>query len=169
MRQTSPHTTELIQRLYEPLDLRERLTRSRDIQAILSEIGDSNEPAAIVHILPLILSRTDIALAAAAALHKLLPATAPADLAWLDCALRSNTTYSVPDFREWHDISARKLDELERFVGTASFSLASFHQRSFSSPTPEQLRRLKDLSAESDHLIDENTREGLLFSLRGFD
>lgn len=129
MRQTSPHTRDLIERLREPLSLREKLTGSRDYQAILSEIGDSNETAAIIDILPFIFSRGDTAQAAAAAVHKLLLGTSLTDLPWLDSALRYSSTYFAPDFNHWNNLLPTKIDELERF-GEASVSLlglASFH------------------------------------------
>ena len=126
MRPTSPHTRDLIRRLHGGVG-------SADCQTILSEIADSNEPAAIVDILPMILYRGDVAFAAAAALHKLLLGIAPRELAWLDSALRQRSTYAVPDFYEWHKISPGKVGEFERF-GSASFSLialASFHQSGY--------------------------------------
>lgn len=126
MRKTSPHTRDLIQQLRGP-------TGWQDYRSLLSEIADSNEPAAIVDILPLILYRSEIAFAAAAALHKLLLGTTTSELAWFDSALRSSSTYLVPNFYEWHKISEQKIDELERF-GNASFSLialATFHQNGY--------------------------------------
>ena len=118
MRQTSPHTRDLIQQLHE-----------RPNPVILSEIADSNEISAIIDILPFIFSRGDIAHAAAAAVHELLLGTALTDLPWLDSALRSSSTYFTTDFYKWNKLLPTKIDELERF-GEASVSLlglASFH------------------------------------------
>ena len=118
----TPRTKELIQRLYQSHG-------SRAHVALLSEIGDSNEPAAIVDILPFIHKKGEVAVAAADALHKLLQGTSPNDLAWLDAAVRRNSMYGNSDAYDWYNAPAKKIEELERF-GNASFSLialASFH------------------------------------------
>ncbi len=87
MRQTSSHTRALIDQLIEPVSLWERLKSSRDDAAVLSEIGNSSEPAAIIDILPFILAgRRDVAAAAATAVHKLILGTTGTELAWLDWA-----------------------------------------------------------------------------------
>ncbi len=45
MKQLSPHTAGLIQRLNEPVSLRERITGLRDYESIFSEIAASKETA----------------------------------------------------------------------------------------------------------------------------
>ena len=134
MRQTSPHTRALIQQLNEPASLWEKLKGSRNDAAILSEIGDSNEPSVIIDILPFVFAgKSDIAAAAATAVHKLLLGTPVKELAGLDSALRQRSPYSGDHFYEWHKVSPEQLGLLERF-GDASVSLlgmASFHQSGY--------------------------------------
>lgn len=134
MRPTSPHTRALIQQLNEPASLWEKLKGSRDDAAILSEIGDLNEPSAIIDILPFVLAdKPGPAAAAATAVHQLLLATPVKELAWLDCALRQRSPYSGDHFYEWHLLSPGQLGMFERF-GDASVSLlgmASFHQNGY--------------------------------------
>ena len=132
MRRPSPHTAALIQRLIEPVSFRERLL-PRNYAAMLSEIADSNEPSAIVEIVPFVLSETSVAFAAANAVHKLLRGTTVNDLAWLDSALRVRSPYAGEQFYEWHKMSPSQIGRLERF-GDASISvlgLASFHQSGY--------------------------------------
>jgi hypothetical protein len=83
MKQTSsPHTRALIEQLVEPVGLWEKLKGSRDVAAILSEIGDSNEPAAIIDILPFILTgKPDVAAAAAMSVHKVVLGSTRKELA----------------------------------------------------------------------------------------
>ena len=86
MKRTSPHFRTLIQQLYEPATLWEKLRGSGDDAAILSEIGDSAEPAAIVDVLPFVLaSKPDVAGAAAMSVHKLVLKSTAQELVWLDC------------------------------------------------------------------------------------
>ncbi|HLA09571.1 MAG TPA: HEAT repeat domain-containing protein [Pyrinomonadaceae bacterium] len=134
MKRTSPHFRTLIQQLYEPASLWEKLRGSRDDAAILSEIGDSTEPAAIVDVLPFVLaSKPDVAAAAATSVHKLVLKATAQELVWLDCLLRRSSSYSGDSLYEWHNLRPDQLDLLERF-GEASVSLvgiASFHQNGY--------------------------------------
>lgn len=134
MRQTSPHARALIEQLLEPVGLWEKLKGSRDHVAILTAIGDSNELAAIVDILPFVLAkRPEVAAAAAMAVDKLVLGSNTKELASLDLALRERSPYSGDHFYEWHKVSPGQLGELERF-GEASVSLlgmASFHQSGY--------------------------------------
>src|SRR6266446_2836499 len=116
MRPTSLRTRALIEQLNEPVSLWERLKGSRDDAAILSEIGDSNEPAAIIDILPFTLAgRPDVAAAAAMSVHKLVLVSTTKELKWLDCALRRRSPYSGDYFYEWYKMSPGQLGLLERF------------------------------------------------------
>ncbi len=101
VRPTSPRTKELIQRLYGSHS-------SRDYVALLSEIGDSNEPAAIVDILPFIHQKGEVAFAAADALHKLLLGTTRNELAWLDAAVRRGSMYGKSDAYDWYKTPAKE-------------------------------------------------------------
>jgi HEAT repeat protein len=134
MRPISPHTRALIERLNQSDSLWETLRGSRDGAALLSKIGNSNEPAAIIDILPFVLSKkSDVAIAAAVAVHKLVLGTTTKELIWLDCAIRQRSPYSGNSFYEWHKMSPGQLDLLERF-GDPSVSLlgmASFHQNGY--------------------------------------
>src|SRR5215813_4797271 len=106
MRQASPHTRALIEQLLEPAGLLEKLKSSRTDAAILTAIGDSNEWAAIIDILPFVLAkRPGVAAAAALAVHKLVLGTTIKELVWLDWALRQRSPYSGDHFYEWHKVS----------------------------------------------------------------
>jgi len=134
MRRTSPHTRALIQQLYKAAGFWEKLKGSRDDAAILSEIGDSTEPTAIIDILPFILATNpDVAAAAAMSVHKLVLRTTTQELVWLDSVLRRHSSYSGGYLYEWHKLAPEQLGLLERF-GEASGSLigiASFHQSGY--------------------------------------
>jgi HEAT repeat protein len=134
MRQTSLHTRALIEKLLEPVGLWDKLKGSRDDAAILTAIGDSNERAAIVDILPFVLaSRPDVAAAAAMSVHKLVLGSTPKELAQLDVALRQRSLYSGDHFYKWHKVSSEQLGMIVRF-GEASvslFGMASFHQSGY--------------------------------------
>ena len=134
MKQTSPHTTALIERLNAPVTLREKITGSRDYKAILSGIADSNEPAAIIDVLPFVLAgKPDVAAAAVDAVHKLLRSVSVTDLTWLDSALRQRSPYSTTSFYKWRQLSPSQLDLLDRFGhrSVQLLGLASFHQNGY--------------------------------------
>ena len=128
MKQTSPDTRALIQQLYEPTSLREKLRGSRDDRAILTEIGKSGEPAAIIEIIPFILANgPGVATAAARSVHKLLLAATTNGLVWLDQVLRQRSFYSA---NEWHKLTPDQLGKLERLedASVSLLGMASFHQ-----------------------------------------
>src|SRR6185437_14381477 len=99
-----------------------------------SEIGNSNEPAAIVDILPFVLAaKPDVATAAATSVHKLVLRITTKELMWLDCVLRRRSSYSGDYLYEWHKLSPERFGLIERF-GEASvslFGMASFHQSGY--------------------------------------
>jgi hypothetical protein len=107
MRTISPNTRRLVNQLYEPVSLWERLSQSGKAAGILTEIANSAEPVAIIDILPFVLAdRKEVANAAAAAAHKLTEATSPTDLLGLnrlsrDCCPRTS-------------IASKRLVKLER-------------------------------------------------------
>jgi hypothetical protein len=81
VKQTSPHTRAFIQQLYKFTSLWEKLKGSRDAATVLSEIGNSGEPAAIIDIIPFILATSpDVATAAARSVHKLVLGTTTNEL-----------------------------------------------------------------------------------------
>src|SRR6185295_2713654 len=127
----SPETQTLINQLNRRRSFWETLTGARDDKHLLSEIGNSNEPAAITGILPFALSaQRDIAKAAAVAVHTLTRGITSRELGWLDSAVRKLSPYWGSDFYAWHKMSPEQLDLLERF-GQTSVSLlgmASFHR-----------------------------------------
>jgi HEAT repeat protein len=134
MKSTSPNTRALIQQLYEPASLWEKLKGSPEDAKILSELGDSHEPSAIVDILPFVLARRpEVAAAAALSVHKLVLGSTTKELAWLDFALRQRSPYSGDHFYEWHKVSPDQLGMLERFGESAGslFGMASFHQSGY--------------------------------------
>jgi hypothetical protein len=89
MRRSSPETIVLIQRLFKPLILREKITGSRNYAALLSKIAEANDPTCIEYIVPFLLSSNrNVARTAAKAVHKVLLATPLTDLPWLDDNLR---------------------------------------------------------------------------------
>lgn len=131
MRPISQDTRELINQLSKPVSFWGKASRARVDAEILSTIGDLGESAAIIDIVPFVLSDTRrIAEAAAAAVHKLTAATAAADLAWLDTMWRERSPYNGAYRLEWHRLSPATLERLELF-GEPSVSLlgmASFHE-----------------------------------------
>jgi hypothetical protein len=133
MKEPSPHTRALIDRLSEPPTLWEKLTGSGEYNAIFSEIADSNEPAAIVDLLPFVLAtKSDVATAAADAVHRLLRVFPTKDLGWLEYNLRARVAYSGVIY-DWYKLSPSQLALLERF-GERSvqiLGLASFHHNGY--------------------------------------
>src|SRR5256885_1061194 len=106
MKQPSPHTRALIQQLYKFTSLWGKLKGSRDDAAILCEIGNSGEPAAIIDIIPFILATSpDVATAAARSVHKLVLGATTNELVWLDQVLRRRSSYSGDYLYEWHKLS----------------------------------------------------------------
>jgi len=112
----------------------EKLKGSRDDAAILSEIGNSGEPAAIIDIIPFILATSpDVATAAAKSVHKLVLGTTTNELVWLDQVLRRRSSYSGDYLYEWHKLSPGHLGLLERFndASVSLLGMASFHQSGY--------------------------------------
>ena len=134
MKQTSPNTRALIQHLYKPTSLWEKLKGSRDDAAILSEIGNSGEPAAIIDIIPFILANSSgIATAAARSVHKLVLGGTTNELVELEQVLRKRSSYSGDYLYEWHKLSPGQLGLLERFEDAlvSLLGIASFHQNGY--------------------------------------
>lgn len=134
MKQTSPQTRALIQQLYKPTSFWEELSGSRDEEAILTEIGNSGEPAAIIDIIPFILDkRHDVATAAARSVHKLILGITTNELSWMDQALRQKSPYSGDYLYEWHKLSPDQLGKVERFedASVSLLAIASFHQSGY--------------------------------------
>jgi HEAT repeat protein len=130
----SPETQRLISDLNQPRGFVKTLTTSRIYVSLLISIGNSKEPAAIIEILPFVLSKKrDVAEAAASAVHKLVSGTTSEDLAWLDYALRRRSPYSGNSFYKWHKISPEDLVSLERFDAplVSLLGMASFHQNGY--------------------------------------
>ena len=134
MKELSPQTRKLIQQLNEPRGFVEALSGSRDYVSLLLRIGNSKELAALIEILPFVLSKKrDIAGEAAAAVDKLIRETTARELQWLDEAMRRRSPYSGESFYEWHKLSPEQLLSFEHF-GETSVSLlgmASFHQSGY--------------------------------------
>jgi len=130
----SPETQQLISDLNQPRGFVKTLTTSRIHVSLLISIGNSKEPAAIIEILPLVLSKKrDVAEAATSAVHKLVRETTGEELAWLDYALRQRSPYSGNSFYEWHKISPQDLVSFERFNASSVslLGMASFHQNGY--------------------------------------
>jgi len=130
----SPETQRLISELNQPRGFVKTLTTSRINVSLLIGIGNSKEPAAIIEILPFVLSRKrDVAEAAASAVHKLVRGATSEDLAWLDEALRQRSPYSGDASYEWHKISPDDLVSFERFNASSVslLGMASFHQNGY--------------------------------------
>ncbi|HSS20362.1 MAG TPA: hypothetical protein VLL54_09820 [Pyrinomonadaceae bacterium] len=134
MKSISPETRRLIQQLHEPRGFVEALRGSRDYVSLLRRVGDSKELAAIIEILPFVLSKKrGVAEAAAAAVDKLVLDATTKELLWLDDAMRRRSPYSGESFYEWHRMSPNQLLSFERF-GAASVSLLgmpSFHHNGY--------------------------------------
>jgi len=129
----SPQTAALIQELLAPLTWRERITGSRDYESILTQIGESNEPAAIIDLLPFTVASDDnVAVAAARTIHKLLAGIDAAEISRLAPSLRYGPTYSAESYH-WYHLDLPKLAAFERFgdAATSLFALASFHHNGY--------------------------------------
>jgi HEAT repeat protein len=133
MSSISPHTRTLIEQLHQLEGVWQKLSGRQGDVAILTAIGDSNEPASIVHVLPFVLAtQPEVATAAAMAVHKLVLASTTKDLVWLDGGVRQLTTYGELSY-EWFKLYPDQLNMLERF-GSASaslFGIASFHRSGY--------------------------------------
>ncbi|HKT83844.1 MAG TPA: hypothetical protein VJQ84_08425, partial [Solirubrobacterales bacterium] len=120
----------LIQELLAPVTLRERITGSRDYESILTKIAESNEPAAIVDLLPFtVASDRNVAVAAARAIHKLLSGIDAAEISRIAPSLHYGPTYSAQSY-DWYHLAPAKFSTLERFgdAATSVFALASFQR-----------------------------------------
>jgi HEAT repeat protein len=101
----------------------------------------------IFEVLPFLIGRRrNVAVAAAAEIHKHVLATPKRELAWLDWELRRRTQYSPMSFYEWQTLSPQRIGMLEGF-GDASVSLlglASFHSSGYVREAAiEKLSRVK--------------------------
>lgn len=134
MRTISPNTRRLINQLYEPASFWERLSHSGKAAGTLTEIGNSAEPVSIIDILPFVLAdRKEVAIAAAAAVHKLTEATSPRDLLGLDRLSRERSPY-VGNYRlDWYRLLPKDLDRLQTFgeASTALLGIAGFHHSGY--------------------------------------
>ena len=156
MRRTSPETTVLIERLFEPLILREKIMGSRDYATLLSKIAEANEPAAIVYLVPFILSSNrNVAHTAAKAIHKLLLATPLTDLPWLDENLRPHSAYPGDHLEEWRKLSPLQLHSLQSFgdTSTSLFALVTFHRNGYVRQAAIEKLSLVTTGAELPFLI----------------
>lgn len=134
MKALSPQTISLIQQLNEPRGFFEALTGSRDYVSLLLKVGESKELAALIEILPFVLSKKrDIAEAAATAVDEMIRESTARELQWLDYAMRRRSPYSGESFYEWHKMSPERLLSFERFAETSVslLGMASFHQSGY--------------------------------------
>jgi hypothetical protein len=93
---------------------------SQEIRKII-ELSESNEPLAILDILPFAVARRRrVAAAAADAIHKLLRQVSTVDLPSLDIAARQRS-YHVYHFYDWYRLSPEQLERFGEF-GDASIS-----------------------------------------------
>ena len=134
MRTISPNTRRLINQLYEPASFWERLSQSRKAAATITEIGNSAEPATIIDILPFVLAdRKEVAIAAAAAVRKLIESASPTDLLGLDRLSRERSPY-VGNYRlDWYRLLPQDLNRLQTFgeASGALLGMASFHHSGY--------------------------------------
>lgn len=134
MTKLSPETQRLIYDLTQRQTFLKALTSSHLDVSLLRSIGNSKEPAAVIEMLPFVLSRrNDVAEAAATAIHKLILETTTQELAWLDEELRLRSSWSGDTFYEWSKLSPEQLPSFERFdlASVALLGMASFHRSGF--------------------------------------
>src|SRR5215510_14796418 len=146
MKTISPDTRKLINQLYEPSSLWDRLSRTTRQAETLMKIGNSGEPAAIIDILPFVLAdKEELAVAAAAAVNKLTEAASPADLLALDRLSRERSQY-VGNYRlDWHRLLPKDLDRQAFAEASAALlGMASFHHSGY--VREEAVKRLNQIS-----------------------
>ena len=134
MKEASPHTQALIDRLNQPPTLWEKLRGPSDYKALMSEIAGANEPVAIFDLLPFVLAtKIDVATAAADAIHRLFRALPITDLSELEWTLRGRAAYSMGTLHEWYKLGPSQLVLLERFgeQSVQILGLASFHHNGY--------------------------------------
>jgi HEAT repeat protein len=130
MRSLSPDTRVLIERLREPVSLRERLLGTGpDLPALLRRIAAAGEPAAVPFLVSFLLDRREeVASAAASALGQLVGAIYPADLSWLDERIRVGSAPWYALSSEWCRLRPEQVCRLQRLPGgAAAVGLASCH------------------------------------------
>ena len=129
----SDSTIQLVQSLHAKKSLWERLVHPDPKQEIVRKIADSGEPAAILDLLPILLTANrELALACARAIHHLLAQLKPADF---DEYLKKGY-YTWPDLQPWHSIKPADISYLAH-LGETSVSLlgiASCHRCGYIDP-----------------------------------
>lgn len=95
MRSVSAQTKALVEQLNAPAGCWEKITSRRDAAGLIARIAESGEPAAIVDLMPFVLSEDpSVTRAAATAVERLLSAVTPEYLAWLDALFRERSPYA---------------------------------------------------------------------------
>jgi HEAT repeat protein len=147
----SIQTKALIEQLNPPVSFWERITGRRDDADLLLQIGLAGEPAAVVDIIPFVLSESrEVARAAADAVDKLLVTLLPHELAQLDSIFRVRSPYLGRYRMEWHKLMPSDLSRLESCASNsvALLGLASFHSSGY--VREEAVRRLDRMSGGAE-------------------
>jgi HEAT repeat protein len=143
----STQTKALIEQLNPPVSFWERITGRRDDADLLLQIGLAGEPAAVVDIIPFVLSESrEVARAAAATVDKLLGTLLQHELAQLDSIFRERSPYLGRYRMEWHKLKPADLSRLESYgsYSVALLGLASFHASGY--VREEAVKRLSRMS-----------------------
>jgi len=152
MRNISASTLDLIKLLNEPVSFWERLKGARDNEVeLLSKIGNSGEPAAIIEIISFILAeKREVTEATAASIDKLVRITPPAELVRLDWLVRERSPYGDTYSLQWHKLLPTDLDYIESFgeFSGSLLGLASFHQSGYL--REEAIKRLDRISSGAE-------------------
>lgn len=170
----STQTKALIEQLNPPVSLWERITGRRDDADLLLQIGLAGEPAAVVDIIPFVLSESrEVARATAAAVDKLVNTLLPHELAQLDSIFRERSPYLGRYRMEWHKLKPSDLSRLESYgsYSVALLGLASFHTSGY--VREEAIRRLGRMPSGAElpflliRLNDwvQNVREAALWAV----
>jgi len=134
IRPVSQQTQELIIDLHNAIGRWNTIFNNGAVVAILTRIGETDQPAAIVQIVPFLLSNNHNTInAAALAVTRLLAHAQPTDLIWLDSAIRSNTEYLGGRLSQWNELSSLNVEALAD-LGESSLSvlgILSFHRNGF--------------------------------------
>src|SRR5688500_15322611 len=132
-RNLSPSTVELIMQLQRKSIWR-RLVRSDSSVELVQRIAAQDEPAAAHYLMALVFSpNSDIADAAAQAIHHLVGIVPPRELPWLDEHFRNWYPEHVPAGTKWFDITLDSLSRSNAFEArsVSVLGLASLHGNGF--------------------------------------
>ena len=132
MQRLSSETNALIEKLYSPPSILDRIRRKQyDPCEIIGQIADREEYAAITTLLPFLFEKLEVAEAASEAIHRLVQVIPPEEFVAFDERFRCSIEWGVS--AAWHALWPRKVGDLPKTVRSrpAVLGLASLHHSGY--------------------------------------